>query len=267
MDESDSESEELNSSGSDEDCRKLVREYEETLEYKVFSVYPPLEHIQGIENEMVEMRVRDDQDFVDQLKDDPYLLKTMDDMFTNAEKHEWVYYDESKRSAIMTVTRDLERRADYCVVLVDEIKKGDYNLTVVEDAVGVVFATAKLLSKFVLTREEETRDLEKRVEENRKETETLLFSHFNKLTNAYKIVDQRREMLDRIHFALAKVTSTETTVPDATNNDKVQSIDAKKMPPPVVLNQQTSEESVDQHQGSQSSIVTTSTYLGTPRKK
>jgi hypothetical protein len=202
MGESDSESEERNSSGSDEDCRKLVREYEETLECKVFSVYPPLEHIQGIENGMVEMRVRDDQDFVDQLKDDPYLLKTMDDMFTNAEKHEWVHYDESKRSAIMTVTRDLERRADYCEVLVDEIEKGDYNLTVVADAVGVVSATAKLLSKFVLTREEETRDLEKRVEENRKETETLLFSHFNKLTKAYKIVDQRREMLDRIHFEM-----------------------------------------------------------------
>jgi len=102
---------------------------------KVENVYCPMKWIPEIESEGYKLRFFDDQGFVERMGEELYYLETVRELFDDAKNHEakirmFEKFDDGKKSAIMTITGELSRRAEGCCYLAEEIASGRYSLDV-----------------------------------------------------------------------------------------------------------------------------------------
>jgi len=115
------------------------------------SVIPILNPVGGIDTKMVELRLADEHDFIEQMGMDLYSREVVKEMFEKGSDCTWMENDKCKQSLCMAIERDLARRADYCVILAEEVCTGEYGIDVARGVDGVITSTTCLLSKFVLT--------------------------------------------------------------------------------------------------------------------
>jgi hypothetical protein len=204
---------------------------------KVENVYCPMKWIPEIEAEGYKLRFFDDQAFVERMGEEPFYLATVREVFDTAKDHVaqtrmFKKFDDAKKSTIMTIARELCRRAEGCCYLAEEIASGRYSLDVIQKAESEIRNARYTLQPFVLKDDEIEKD------------QDLLSSYLYILTIQYrKVVEAGEKVIEYRNKAEAE-GSDESVV------EKTE------------LGKQTSDDTIPPHE-SQTRVVT----LSPPGKK
>ena len=160
-----------------------IEKFETEMFEKIHSVYAPIEYIDGVNSEKLDVLMKMEHSFERLLFEDDYFFDTLQWMFDNARQHQKLELDAPKLSIIKVIVRHFVVRADYCLELAkviqnkqaseeDELKKEE-----VYAAFGEVVAFKLMMEPFVLKEEDTGLDLSP-------------YSHFQAITVLYQVVNK-----------------------------------------------------------------------------
>jgi hypothetical protein len=239
---------------------------------KVQLIYKPAKLITELETEGIRMRINDDAKFVELLAENEFLFSVFERMMETARTHV-VIKCESLSAIWDMIVHEFARRTELCVLYSKKIlsDEKDYTIDVINKVEGEIRRFVMTLEPFVLTEKEDMQD-----------DNVLRATPFGRISTLYRTarhaqqgtmvkLEKMRENEEKSLFSAGddeKEKSVEFDTDSMTKKKPVTSShDATEMPAPVPLPQHSSQESVDQHEESQTSIVTSSTYFGSPSKK
>lgn len=235
-------------SGSDDsddiDFNNMVDAWYDARRASIEDFYTKAEPIRDISTPSIEMRLNDDQLFVDLLVKNEYLFEAVRSFFENARQHVFIE-DECRRALLDMVEQALQRRSELCYLYKLEVCTPDnnYPVSAIEEVEEEIHVFMDTLRQFVLKEEDVKRD------------ERLVASVFNSISTIYRKVSNSHE---NVLHELEKTKELEKERNSANKDEN------KKMPPPT---EPTNRQSSEEVELSQATVISVSTFSGTPAKK
>ena len=140
-----------------------------------------MEPVKGIFNSKLDIISNYEESFVDLVANEKSLLETMEWMFNTAREHTELDCDEETITFIKIIVREFKRRADYCMILAQEIYKKQeidkekLEKEILDHAHGQVQGFMLMMEPFVLTVDDRA-------------CEFLHYSHFEVITVLYEVI-------------------------------------------------------------------------------